>query len=300
MLSASGTYQDDTARFLSDLQNGEPVSLLAAPAVVSHFDDYRRLFGYLQSLGVGSFHNVLLRADITLWAYDKLLRQQPHAGLIASPCAALSAYIRQRLPVLLPFLMPVHSPLLCSMIYLRKYKQVSGRLAFLSPCVAKRAEMCLAGQPGYNVTIGRLKQHLAAAGVDLTNYPPVDFSDRGEGGGRTLGAYGGLCEAVAPHLPDGEFVKRSGPGIYPWLKDYARSVKSGHKLPTLLELYNCCGGCDNGPGTGRRQAHAGAAALKKPGVTPDPQLTMNLFARFDRELCLDDFLCQPEWQQNKM
>lgn len=291
MLSVGESYEDDTELLLADLRQGMPVSLLAAPAVISHFDDYRHLFGYLQSLGVRSFHNVLLRADITVWAYLELLRRQQPAAFIASPCAAVSAYIRQRLPALLPFLIPVHSPLLCTMIYLRKYRRLNHRLAFLSPCVAKRAEMRLAGQPGYNVTIGRLKRHIAAAGIDLAAYPAVDFDDRQEGGGVTLGAYGGLCAAIVPHLPTGKFIRLSGPAVYPRLRQYEQSVRVGAELPTFAELYHCSGGCENGTGTGVRPPSAARtdALPAKSGVKPDRRGTECVFARFRQQLCLDDF-----------
>jgi hypothetical protein len=292
LLCVREKYEDDTERLLRDLANGVPISLLAAPAVINNFADYRQLFGYLKSLGIRSFHNVLLRADITIWAYVELMRQDKHACFISSPCAAVSAHIRRHLPALQPFLMPVHSPLLCAMIYLRKYRQHNDRLAFLSPCIAKREEMRSAGQSGYNVTIGRLKQVIASQGVDLSGYAAVDFDDQTEGSGMTLGAYGGICECIAPHLPDGRFMKISGPGVYPWLRNYEQAVQAGQELPTLVEIYNCAAGCEGGTGIGGGQRTAcKTVAPLACGIAakPNPEATERLFAGFRQRLRLLDF-----------
>lgn len=37
--------------------------------------------------------------------------------------------------------MPIHSPLLCTAIYAKKYMNITDKLAFISPCIAKKAEI---------------------------------------------------------------------------------------------------------------------------------------------------------------
>ena len=37
--------------------------------------------------------------------------------------------------------MPVHSPMMCGAIYAKKYMGVTDKLAFISPCIAKKNEM---------------------------------------------------------------------------------------------------------------------------------------------------------------
>ncbi|MDF2572271.1 MAG: [FeFe] hydrogenase, group, partial [Sporomusa sp.] len=209
-------YQDDIQCFLNELAAGTPLSLLVAPAVQRHFPDYRQLFGFLKTLGVKSFYNVLLRADITIWAYLQILRRKRDTPYISSPCAAVNNYIIKHAPNLKEHLMPVYSPLQCSAIYLKKYKAVEERLAFLSPCIAKRSEirLTMTNQSGieYSVTINRLKQYIQASGVDLANYEPIDFADSFEGNGQTLGVHGGICECIAEHFPLGRYRKISGTG----------------------------------------------------------------------------------------
>ena len=41
---------------------------------------------------------------------------------------------------LIPRLIPVHSPMMCTAIYMKKYMQVSDSIAFISSCIAKKVE----------------------------------------------------------------------------------------------------------------------------------------------------------------
>ncbi|MEL7635711.1 [Fe-Fe] hydrogenase large subunit C-terminal domain-containing protein [Sporomusa sphaeroides] len=287
-------YQDDIQRFLQDLIAGTPISLLVAPAVQRHFPDYRQVFGFLKTLGVVSFYNVLLRADITLWAYLKVLRRKENTPFISSPCAAVTSYIMKHAPALKKHLMPVYSPLICSGIYLKKYRNVPEKLAFLSPCIAKRSEL-RQNRPNhtgvdYNITIGRLKQYLLHAGIDVSNYEPVDFSDSREGGGQTLNAYGGISECLSAQFPQGHYRKLSGTGsVYSFLDDYQSALAAGDRLPTLLEVYNCAAGCDNGTGVGVYPDNLVTEACHH--VAPEQARNVEAtFQYFDRSLHLSDFI----------
>ncbi|MDF2873528.1 MAG: [FeFe] hydrogenase, group [Sporomusa sp.] len=288
-------YQDDIELFLDELAAGRTLSLLVAPAVRRHFPDYRQLFGFLKTLGVESFYNVLLRADITIWAYLQILRRKKDTPFISSPCAAVNNYIIYHAPRLKEHLMPVYSPLQCTAIYLRKYNTaVSEPFAFLSPCIAKRGEIRRhrTNQYGikYSVTINRLKQYLHTAGINLANYEPVDFTDSYEGNGLTLGAHGGVCECFAEYLPAGRYQKISGTGsVYNFLAGYQSALLNQQTLPTLLEVYNCAAGCDSGTGVGAYPGSSLTAGGGKPS-TSQTQNAESAFQRFDRELDLADFI----------
>lgn len=60
---------------------------------------------------------------------------------ISQPCPAVVGYIERYAPELLPKLFPVQSPMMCAAIYAKKEMGVSDKLAFIRPCIAKKAEM---------------------------------------------------------------------------------------------------------------------------------------------------------------
>ena len=60
---------------------------------------------------------------------------------------------------LLKYLSPIHSPMLCEVVYLRKYQGFTGKIAALSPCIGKGDEFEQTGLVQYNVTMDHLKQY---------------------------------------------------------------------------------------------------------------------------------------------
>lgn len=292
-------YRDDTLLFIEDLKKGEKISLMVAPAVLRHFSSPEKLFGFLKLLGVESIHNVILYADIAIWAYSEQLRRNPGTGFIASPCAAIIRYIQLHKPELLSHVMPVYSPMHCTAVFLKKYTQAKGKLAFLSPCIAKRTEMRSVGDSmvTYNITIGRLKKYIADNGIDIEHYPASDFDDLKNGDGVTLGLYGGVSESIAAHIPSLSHTKVSGTNkAYDFLENYAISAKNGLKLPDLSEVYNCEDPCDGGPGCGKLCPKSNARKTSSNDRTDridnatKYSLSNKAFAEFDMELDIDDFL----------
>lgn len=59
--------------------------------------------------------------------------------------------------------MPIHSPMMCSAIYAKKYMGLEDKLAFISPCIAKKNEI---DDPDtgryveYNVTFSHLMEYV--------------------------------------------------------------------------------------------------------------------------------------------
>jgi iron only hydrogenase large subunit-like protein len=132
---------DDTARFFNALNGGEKIIAIAAPAVASVFSgNHLRLNGYLQSLGVKAVFDVSFGAELTVVSYLKYIAEKKPRMVIAQPCPAIVNYIEHYVPELLYRLAPVHSPAICTAVYMRKYKDIPGPYAFLSPCVAKGGE----------------------------------------------------------------------------------------------------------------------------------------------------------------
>ena len=125
-------YYDDTNKFFYDLKNGKSISLIVAPSIRTNFiHDYKNLFGYFKNLGVNFIYDTSYGADITTWAYLKYIKERKLTGTISQPCPAVVNYIEKYKPELLEKLAPVHSPMMCTAIYMRKYKINDLLLLFL-------------------------------------------------------------------------------------------------------------------------------------------------------------------------
>jgi iron only hydrogenase large subunit-like protein len=295
-------YRDETDAFFAALAKGERISIVAAPAIRFNFENYRRLFGYLKSLGVNLVYDVSFGADITTWAYLKAIGEKHLSSIIAQPCPAIVSFIEKHRPELISKLAPVHSPTLCTAIYLRKYKGVTDKIAFLSPCLSKTQEFADTDDLVlYNVTYKKLKEWLVAHRVNLSEYVEKDYDDIGCGLGVTFSRPGGLRENVDYHTKGQTWV-RQVEGVdhaYDYLDEYAERVKVAKKVPLLVDALNCAHGCNLGTGTSKDisiddvDAHMNelkTSKLRAKEKRKFGKVTYSLFEHFDKNLQPKDFI----------
>ena len=117
--------------------------------------EYGAILGGLKALGVKHIISVSFGADITTWGYINYISKLKVKGGISQPCPAIVNYIEHYTPELIPNLIPIHSPLMCTAIYAKKYMKLTDKLAFISPCIAKKSEISdpnTYGYVSYNLT----------------------------------------------------------------------------------------------------------------------------------------------------
>lgn len=244
------SYRDDTEQFFTDLKKGEAISLLVAPAFVANYPgEYGKVLGYLKSLGVKHIISVSFGADITTWGYLNYITKYNFKGGISQPCPAVVDYIEKYIPELVEKLVPVHSPMMCAAIYAKKYMKITDKLAFISPCIAKKSEIMRPDNRqfvSYNVTFDHLMDKLK--GMNLSSYDAVDELEYGLGS--VYPQPGGLKENVEHFLGKDVMIRQieGEAHAYHFLKNYAQRVKSGKPLPFMVDALNCSNGCLHGTG----------------------------------------------------
>ncbi len=310
-------FQDDTDEFLDALKRGEKISILVAPAFIANYPgQYKQVLGYLKSLGVNHIISISFGADITTWGYLNYITKYHFEGGISQPCPAIVDYIEMYVPELVPKLVPVHSPLMCGAIYVKKYMKVTDKLAFISPCIAKKSEISRPQNKNYvsyNVTFDHLMKKLS--GVSLAGY---DASDEIEYGlGSLYPQPGGLRENVEHFLGKDVMVRQieGEKHAYHFLKVYAERVKSGKKLPFMVDALNCAGGCIYGTATDpanadnddilfeiHKQRCADHSASKKDpwNTNIDYAARLKQFNEQFKDLKLEDFLCTYTNRDNRI
>ncbi len=294
---AARYYTDDTENFINSLRAGAKISVIAAPALKTNFSNYKKVISYLKSLGVKDVYDVSLGADITTWAYLKNIKDKKINSVIAQPCPSIVNYILKYKHELISDLAPVHSPMMCTAIYLKKYANINEELCFLSPCIGKISEINdkdTSGYVKYNVTLKKLKDFIDEKRIDFQTLPDEDFTLSGYSLGEIYSTPGGLKENVYHYHPQA-FVKQveGTEYAYKYLDEYSERKKHQKELPLLVDILNCSHGCNIGSGT-----------CKDVDVTDIDKLTQNLKNRklgkykskpnkllryFDSKLEVDDF-----------
>ena len=298
-------YLDDTETFFSDLKRGQDINVIFAPAFVTNYPKkYKKILGYLKKQGVKKFYSVSFGADITTWAYLKYISKNNMEGCISQPCPPIVSYIEKFQPNLLKKLIPVQSPVLCLAIYMKKYLNISGQIALLSPCVAKKYELNSKRNKGfvnYNITFKNLLQHMDS--VNIEDYPEVN-DEIDYGLGSIYPMPGGLQANVEHYLGNEKFVMKveGEHHVYQYLKDYDKRITMSKDLPLLVDALNCAWGCNYGTGTEfchqinddillemNRIRNLKAKAFGGDEDTPEARFN-KLNERFHK-LSLSDFLC---------
>lgn len=244
------SYNDDTERFFEDLKKGEKISLLLAPAFLANYPkEYESVLGGLKQLGVNRIISISFGADITTWGYIKYITEHNFTGGISQPCPAVVGYIEKYIPELIPSLVPVHSPMMCGAIYAKKYMKITDKLAFISPCIAKKNEIddpnC-GGYVSYNVTFDHLMQY-----VRKNNISGPKVKDEIEYGlGSIYPMPGGLKENVYWFCGEDVFIRQieGEKHAYEFLEDYKERVLGKKELPFMVDALNCAKGCIYGTG----------------------------------------------------
>ncbi|MBP3476772.1 MAG: EAL domain-containing protein [Lachnospiraceae bacterium] len=245
-------YRDDTQEFMERLEQGASISLLVAPSFfIIYGDKASQILGYLKSRGVKLVYDVSYGADIATWAYLSYVEAHKLQGAIAPPCSAIVNYLQKYSKTLTEAIIPIHSPLLCLAVYLRKYRGITDEFAFLSPCIAKKDEIDDPGCEGlvqYNVTFTHLMKVLD--NIDVSGYDTqIELSDYGLG--RIYPVPGGLSDNIKHFIESYETVRElhGENNVYDYFAKLENRVLLHQELPYLVDCLNCSQGCLSGTAT---------------------------------------------------
>lgn len=244
-------FNDDTERFFADLAKGEKISILIAPAFLANYpNEYEKVLGGLKQCGVNRMISISFGADITTWGYLNYIQKYNYLGGISQPCPAVVGYIERYIPKLLPKLFPVQSPMMCGAIYAKKYMGITDKLAFISPCIAKKMEIDDPNNKGivsYNVTFDHLMKYVREH--NISGAPVSDEIEYGLGsvypmpGGLKENVYWFLGESVLIRQMEGE------KHMYHFLEENKDKISASRTPYLFIDALNCANGCLYGTGT---------------------------------------------------
>jgi len=296
------SYIDDTQQFLEDLKRGQEIALIAAPSIKIAFDgNWRHALQWLRDHGAKKIYDVSFGADICTWAHLRYLERNSGKKLISQPCAAVVNYVQRHKPKLFSNLSPIHSPMLCLAVYMKKVLGYHGKIAAISPCIAKIEEFRETGLVDYNVTMEHLRQYFDDNGVRLPEvkiYSEFEFDDKQGLEGAIYPKPGGLMSNILTHAPSMNVITSEGTeSLYHDMETY--STLREQDKPDLFDVLNCGDGCNGGPATGvnyqrfamnniMHDVEQYAKKVRKANTTKkgvDQQ-----FAEFDKILNLDDYI----------
>ena len=247
---------DDTERFIEDLKKGEKIGILVAPAVDVNFPhQLKKLLGWFKSIKVAMSFDVSFGAEITTYQYLQAYKNGANTPIIAQPCPCVVSFIEIYKPNLIQHLAPTGSPVMDMAVWVHE-KHPGMKLAFISPCIAKKREF---DDPNtkdriqYNVTISNLKKHLKINNINLDDYAEVDFDGPMEAErGLLYSQPGGLFETFKRYnipLKMNQVRRTEGPEIYEeFFEELEMELENKDCDVIIVDVLNCSHGCNRGTG----------------------------------------------------
>lgn len=296
------SFQDDISAFMEDLYNGKEIALIVAPSIKIAFDgQWRHVLHWMRAQGNVKIYDVGFGADICTWAHLRYLEQHPDLKLISQPCAAVVNYVLYHKPDLLPYLSPVQSPMACVAIYMRKILGFKGKIAAISPCIAKIDEFRAIKVIDYNVTMEHLRHYFEEKNIEFARegtYSDFEFDGYQGWEGNIYPTPGGLKKNLLVHAPELQVITSEGTErLYEELDSYLE--QNPETRPTVFDVLNCEFGCNGGPATGKEckrflmadiMHHVERYSRKQRKAHTTKKGVDKQFEEFDNQLRLEDFV----------
>ena len=240
-------YERSIDRVDALLSMGSDVIAIVAPSYVAEFEeiaDTSLFAGMLKKLGFSQLYEVGMGADLVASAYEKLINGNPGKGYISSDCPAIVSFIEKYYPDLINSLMPVVSPMVATIRYIREESKSKARIVFIGPCVAKKEE---SGEVDEVLTFSELRSMITAGRIRASNVVASEFTLPLAMNGAGFPVSRGLLQSMnleGIHVDQRVIVAEGRVHFQEAISEY----ESGKLDSMQLELL-CCEGCIMGPGT---------------------------------------------------
>ncbi len=229
------------------LESEQKVIAAIAPSFPAEFEeikDYKILVSMIRALGFDYVTEVSFGADLVAKKYAKILNTHCTEGFISSDCPAITLYVEQYNPDLVPYLAPIASPMVAMTRVLHKKYGSDIKVVFIGPCIAKKAESVEVDEV---LTYRELREMFAKSNISPDNVQPTDFDPPHSGKGAIFAISRGLLQTtnVPENIYEGNVIVADGRVDF---REAIREFDNGTIRSNNLELL-CCEGCIMGPGT---------------------------------------------------
>lgn len=233
---------------------GDFVAASVAPSFAGYLkaSEQGRLAGALRRLGFSFVAETAAGAFRSAMKTAEIIAQDPFSPHICSACPAVVSYVEKYVPDGAQYLVGAASPMIAHARHLKRMLGDGGRgkvrVAFIGPCIAKKAEALREENDGAVdcvLTFEELEEWFAEEGISLANCEESRFDEVPEGDARSYPLLGGSIRAsmLDTDILSAEVVSASG---FEEVSDLV--AMSGGTSPMVMEPLFCRQGCINGPG----------------------------------------------------
>lgn len=241
---------EDTGAVKKLLSQGTPVAASVAPsfAAALPIPEPGLLPAALKNLGFSFVQETAVGAELIAREHRRI---QPPGPVISSACPVIVNLVERHYPDLIPYLSPLVSPMVAH-ARLLKMAHPGIKVIFIGPCIAKIGEAAFPGiEDAVDFAIGfkELWEWLREEEIDLTTLPLAGFDGCRPGIARLFPVEGGQLRtsSMSTDMLDTNVLAVTGLENCMDLLGHLLERYENSKMPQLIELLACSGGCIGGP-----------------------------------------------------
>lgn len=233
------------------LKYGKSIACLAPSFVVQYYRyNPGQIVHAVSRLGFDEVWEVACGARLVANRYQQEINTEKPAGcFISTVCPAVVTMVEKHYPDLIPYLMPVVSPMIALGRYLKGLYGPDCRVVFIGPCVAKKEEAenpMVSGAIDGVLTFPELDQMLQEEKIDPDTLSPRNWDSPAAGMARLFPLAGGLLKNIGQQYDPLNYEIIQVEGQQNCL-DFFNGLRG--KKPGIIKFADVlfCEGCINGP-----------------------------------------------------
>jgi len=241
---------DRMVRTQEMLASGAPVVAVLGCSFPVYFHALKpgQLVAALKNLGFCEVHEGAYGARMIAGNYRAALQTDDDRPLISSHCPAVVDLIERHYPALVPYIIPVVSPMIAMGRFIKSIMGENTLVVYVSSCIAAKFEIQSEASGAIDVvlTCQELDKLFKNRGITPSNMTEMPFDGLNPGYGRLFTLAGGPLKVfgIEHDFLDTETVSAEGEehtiGI-------VRDLAAGQISPAFVDLRFCDGGCVDGP-----------------------------------------------------
>ncbi len=234
------------------LDESEKVVVSLAPSFTAVWgEDGKYLPGLLKALGFHAVEETVVGAQLVTKVYETYAAMPGDQCYITSCCPTVNAMIQKHYPELLPFLIPVVSPVGCHSKLMKQKYGHDTKVVFIGPCLSKKIEGMEEDSIDAVLTFEELIEWIKTSGLSLETQPIIPF-DETEERQRMYPIVGGVTATIPKVEGNRKIITIDGIEA---CKEMMPHIISGEFKRCLLEMHGCRYGCISGAGMPQDGVH---------------------------------------------
>ncbi|MBU3113420.1 [Fe-Fe] hydrogenase large subunit C-terminal domain-containing protein [Clostridium lacusfryxellense] len=242
--------KSDLGKIKKAMNSGLKVIASLAPSFAGFFDEQPgKVVSALNRLGFSIIEETAVGAEVVAELYNDYIKDNKQEVYITTACPSANYLIEKYFNELIPYLIPVVSPMIAHGKLLKKKFGNNSFVVFIGPCLAKKSEFDT--YINHNVidavlTFDELNCWINDSGIEVNEIEEENFNINPYSKGQGFPMGGGIIDAMGEQLQESKLTVITVSGMEDCMEVF-NSVKDGDLKEVIIEASACKGSCVGGP-----------------------------------------------------